>query len=61
MKSLLQSFSPSAGLSTTVVGYWQKYVHKIHVNCLEDYASTGKSVSKLIDQLDMTLTVLTGM
>ena len=40
-----------------VVTYWQKYVHKVLVNCLEDLSLPRKSVVRLTDPPDMTLTV----
>ena len=46
--------------AVTVVSYWGKYMHKVLFNCLEDLSPHRKSVSRLTNRLDMTLTVLTG-
>ena len=39
-----------------VVTYWRKYVHKVLVNCLGDLSLPRKSVVRLTDHPDMTLT-----
>ena len=48
--------SPSADLRRAVVSYWRKYVHKVLVNHLGGLSLPRKSVVRLSDHPDMTLT-----
>ena len=52
--------SPSPDSRGAVVSYWQKYVHKILVNCLGGLSLPRKSVIRLTDRPNMTLDVYHG-
>ena len=50
-------FSPSADSRRTVVSYWLKYVHLVLVNHLGGLSLPKKSVVRLNDRPDMTISV----
>ena len=52
--------SPSAVSRRAVVSYWQKYVHEVLVNCLGGLSLPRKSVGRLTDHPDITVTVYRG-
>ena len=52
--------SPSSNSRRTVVGNWQKYVHKVLVNGLGGLSLRRKSVVRLTDHPDMTSAVYHG-
>ena len=49
--------SPSADSRRAFVSYWQKYVHKVLLNCLGGLSLTRKSVVRLTDRPDLTIDV----
>ena len=52
--------SPSADSRRAVVSYWQKYAHEVLVNRLGGLSLPRKSVIRLIDSPDMTLSFYHG-
>ena len=52
--------SSSPDSRRAVASYWQKYVHKVLVNCLGGLSLPRKSVVRLTDPPDMTLDVYRG-
>ena len=52
--------SPSTDSRRAVVSFWQKYMHKVLVNCLRGLSLPRKSVVRLTDHPDMTLGVYCG-
>ena len=52
--------SLSADSRRAVVSYWQKYVHLVLVNCLGGLSLLRRSVARLNDRPDMTISVYCG-
>ena len=52
--------SPSADSRRAVVSYWRKYVHEVLVNRLRGLSLPRKSVVRLTDRPDITISVYRG-